>query len=64
MAIYEFWCENCQITYTEERPMTESNNESMCAKCNNKADRRYNINTIFKGSGFYSTDKNSHQKGK
>ena len=64
MAKYEFWCEKCQIEYIEERPKSESSNDSYCPECEEKANRRYNINTIFKGSGFYSTDKKMSQKGK
>jgi len=62
MAIYEFWCETCKIDYNEERPMSDSSNESICPICLNKAMRKYNINPIFKGSGFYSTDKKQTKK--
>jgi len=57
MASYEFWCDNCKVDYLEERPMSESDKDSFCELCSQKAVRKYNINAIFKGPGFYSTDK-------
>lgn len=56
MASYEFWCETCKVDYVEERPMADSDKESICPICKEKAMRKYNINAIFKGPGFYSTD--------
>lgn len=64
MATYEFWCETCKLDYTVERPMEESSEDSTCVICNKKAMRKYNINTVFKGPGFYSTDKKTSKKGK
>ena len=62
MASYEFWCEPCKMDYVVERPMEESDKESICALCNEKSTRKYNVSAIFKGSGFYSTDKRTTKK--
>jgi predicted nucleic acid-binding Zn ribbon protein len=64
MASYEFWCETCKIDYTVERSMEQSSDDSICVICNEKAIRKYNVTTIFKGPGFYSTDKKATGKKK
>jgi len=50
------------MDYVVERPMEESDKESICALCNEKSTRKYNVSAIFKGSGFYSIDKRPTKK--
>ncbi|MEY4331429.1 MAG: hypothetical protein RLZZ196_167 [Bacteroidota bacterium] len=58
MATYEYVCRECETTINISRGISEPDPGYMCETCGNKMIKVYSIgNPIFKGSGFYRTDK-------
>ena len=39
MAIYEYWCDNCQKEFELMRPMSESAAEGACPSCGGAAEK-------------------------
>jgi putative FmdB family regulatory protein len=59
MPTYEYKCMLCNTYFTIKRSIDERDNEALCLACNNPSIRVINVaGMIFKGGGFYSTDKN------
>ena len=59
MPIYEFECDGCEanVRFEKEFKINEPH-ELTCPVCDNDMRKVYQANAvIFKGSGFYSTDK-------
>lgn len=57
MPIYEYKCEECDITKNIVRGFYDTDLPE-CETCNSKLKRVYSsIGVTFSGSGFYSTDK-------
>lgn len=46
MAIYTFFCSDCQEAYEIKRPMSQSGLGLICAKCENPAKRTYTVPQI------------------
>ena len=57
MPTYEYICRVCNIEYSKYRHITQSDPGYKCDKCFVELSRKYLVNNIFSGSGFYSTDK-------
>ncbi len=59
MPIYEYECEKCSCHFDLRRSFSDSGNEdASCPRCHGKARRLFSpVPIIFKGSGFYVTDK-------
>ena len=59
MPTYEYECKSCQHTFDAFQSMSDEPLKS-CPKCNKELRRLINGGTgiIFKGSGYYVTDKN------
>lgn len=63
MPVYEYECERCSLRFELKKRFGE-NSEAECPKCQGKARRIFSpVPIIFKGSGFYVTDK-AAEKGK
>ncbi len=41
MAIHEFYCPQCEERFEVKRPLSQSEDEAECPKCDLKAERRY-----------------------
>lgn len=39
MAIYEYFCKNCNYKFEQLRSMADANKDANCPKCNNPAKR-------------------------
>jgi len=58
MPTYEYKCNNCNITYSETRRITEAQILTECPTCDTKLLQRFSAPAVsFNGKGFYSTDK-------
>lgn len=58
MAIYEYVCIECDKSIKINRPINSEENIPFCEICGYKMIREWGSPpVIFKGSGFYSTDK-------
>lgn len=58
MATYEYVCRECEITISEVRSISDPEPTHLCESCGNKMNKVYSMaNPVFKGSGFYRTDK-------
>ena len=58
MAKYEYRCIECSEYELVEHPIKEEHDAPNCIKCNDPMVRIWSsVGAIFKGSGFYSTDK-------
>jgi len=59
MPIYEYECERCSCHFDLRRSFSDSGNEdASCPRCQGKTRRLFSpVPIIFKGSGFYVTDK-------
>lgn len=56
MALYDYRCTECGLTFEVEHPMSEKP-AITCPDCGKPAERVFNASGIaFKGSGFYNTD--------
>jgi len=56
MAIYEYACMECDISYEKERSIHDAEPEYICDKCGYALQRVYSpFGLSFKGGGFYST---------
>jgi putative FmdB family regulatory protein len=59
MPDYDYRCMLCNETTTYTRKIEDRDLEAKCHSCNQPAQRTFNpVNAVFKGGGFYSTDKN------
>ena len=59
MPVYEYKCPSCDISFVLNRSMEERDVEALCSSCGSVSVRIFSsVNAIFKGGGFYSTDKN------
>lgn len=64
MALYDYTCSKCGLEKVITRPISENEPTGgySCDTCNSILNRVYsNIGVAFKGSGFYSTDKQEIQ---
>lgn len=58
MPNYEFRCSGCDLGFVLNRSMDDRDLEALCSSCGSPAVRIFSsVNAIFKGGGFYSTDK-------
>jgi putative FmdB family regulatory protein len=58
MPTYEYLCRECEISISEVRSISSPEPTHMCEKCGSKMNKVYSMgNPVFKGSGFYRTDK-------
>jgi putative FmdB family regulatory protein len=58
MAIYEYQCIDCETKTTVSRSISEPDPGYVCKTCGNRLARVYTMsNPVFKGNGFYRTDK-------
>jgi putative FmdB family regulatory protein len=58
MASYDYRCDDCDIKVTVTRSISESDPGYTCEKCGKSLMRIYTMSSpVFKGSGFYRTDK-------
>jgi putative FmdB family regulatory protein len=58
MATYEYQCVECETKLVVSRSISESDPGYFCETCGNRMNRVYSMsNPVFKGSGFYRTDK-------
>jgi putative FmdB family regulatory protein len=64
MPTYEYKCKNCEYGFEIRQGMSEAP-LSVCPECGGELRRLINggAGVIYKGSGFYSTDKRSAAKG-
>lgn len=59
MPTYDYRCDGCEITTSEQRAIADRDNPVNCKICRQVMWRVLTAPAIkFKGSGFYSTDKN------
>ena len=58
MATYEYVCRECETKLSEVRSIKDPEPIHICEACGNRMNKVYSIgNPVFKGSGFYRTDK-------
>lgn len=58
MATYEYKCSECEARVTVTRGISDKDPGYNCDSCGNALTRVYSMATpVFKGSGFYRTDK-------
>lgn len=58
MATYEYQCIECETKLAVTRSISEKDPGYFCEACGNRMNRLYSMgNPVFKGSGFYRTDK-------
>lgn len=58
MATYEYVCRECETKLSVSRGISEDDPGYTCEECGNRMNKVYAIgNPIFRGSGFYRTDK-------
>jgi putative FmdB family regulatory protein len=64
MPTYEYKCKNCEHGFEIRQGMSEAP-LSVCPECGGELRRLINggAGVIYKGSGFYSTDKRPAEKG-
>lgn len=59
MPVYEYKCMSCNINFVLTRSIDDRDLEALCSRCGFASIRIFNsVNAIFKGGGFYSSDKN------
>jgi putative FmdB family regulatory protein len=59
VPIYDYKCETCNNKLTMRLPIDDRDNPQHCEICNQRMFRLMAVPAIkFKGSGFYSNDKN------
>ena len=64
MPIYEYECRSCSLRFELKRRFGD-NSEARCPQCQSKARRIFSsVPILFKGSGFYVTDKAAEEKNK
>jgi putative FmdB family regulatory protein len=62
MPIYEYECEKCACRFELKRRFGEDLGSPRCPKCRGKVRQLFSPSAIvFKGSGFYVTDKQSNR---
>ena len=62
MPIYEYECEKCSLRFELKRRFGENSGTS-CPRCQEEARRIFSpVPIIFKGSGFYVTDKAAEEE--
>ncbi len=58
MPTYEFRCPDCGEIYNVDRPMSKIDGVTVTCHCGAEMKRLFSrVGIIFKGAGFYSTDK-------
>jgi putative FmdB family regulatory protein len=58
MATYEYQCLACETKLSVTRSISDPDPGYFCESCGNRLNRVYSMsNPVFKGSGFYRTDK-------
>ena len=58
MPVYEYYCEECDHEFEKEMKISLKPRKCACPKCKKKCERIFGYTTvIYKGSGFYTTDK-------
>jgi putative FmdB family regulatory protein len=58
MATYEYQCLECETKLSVTRSISDPDPGYFCESCGNRLNRVYSMsNPVFKGSGFYRTDK-------
>jgi predicted nucleic acid-binding Zn ribbon protein len=58
MALYYYICPGCSDRKSVTRLIDEEEQIPICGLCDRMMRREYNFGITFKGTGFYSTDKN------
>ena len=59
MPEYDYECSECEDIIVITRKMTDAEKEYFCTNCKGSVKRIFNSpGAIFKGGGFYSSDKN------
>ena len=57
MAIYEYYCENCDYKFEKFHIKMKDRDNMVCDKCGGKVKRLISrFQDILKGKGFYRTD--------
>lgn len=60
MPVYRFQCEECGEVFERKLSFDQADKKVRCPNGHEKVHRLFTVPTIvFKGSGFYSTDKKS-----
>lgn len=56
---YDYYCKDCETNFEKLVPLSDDRDNVACLNCGSKkTKRRYSaIRVIYKGEGFYSTDK-------
>jgi len=63
MPTYDYRCDGCEITASEQRSIADRDNPATCNICRQVMWRVLTAPAIkFKGSGFYSNDKNGNDE--
>ena len=65
MAVYEYFCQDCNYFFEVNKPMALVNEDQKCLRCEQNAERIFTTTVgaiIFKGSGFYKTDNKKEKK--
>lgn len=62
MPSYDYVCKKCSIEYSKFRNILDPDPGYKCDNCLSDLTRKYLVNNIFNGSGFYSTDKRLDKK--
>lgn len=60
MPVYQYQCKNCGLVFEEHQSFSDAPLKT-CPSCGeDQLRKKYgNVGVVFKGSGFYSTDKSS-----
>lgn len=58
LALYTYVCPGCSDTKTIKRLIEEEEQIPVCPVCDRMMRREYRFGVTFKGTGFYTTDKN------
>jgi predicted nucleic acid-binding Zn ribbon protein len=58
MAVYHYVCPGCSDIKTIKRLIKDEEQIPICGLCDRMMRREYSFGITFKGSGFYTTDKN------
>jgi putative FmdB family regulatory protein len=57
MPIYEYLCDDCQLTHEQLRPLRDESPPEPCPRCGGSVCRVMSASSFrFKGSGWYATD--------
>ncbi len=64
MPVYEYQCENCSYRFELKKSFND-NSAVTCLRCRSNARRIFSpVSIIFKGPGFYVTDKATEDKNR